>query len=184
MGQHLVPACPRQPSYPCSLHNKVLWTCFQAGDHISKSGFLGGRLRGGWGGGGLLSTAAPTPQSFRRTPPDPIHPCPHVSSSVEPQRAMNCFPPCCDSSSSTFFFPRYRLRALTRGLRRHQLQLFGDVRLRTLALPALLHAPVFLQHVATDDDDDGALAFLPPPPHHHWWCSPSHRPLFSPSSKL
>merc|ERR1711988_1004231 len=122
--------------------------------------------------------------SSRRTPPDPIHPCPHVSSSVEPQRAMNCFPPCCDSSSSTFFFPRYRLRALTRGLRRHRLQLFGDVRLRTLALPALLHAPVFLQHVATDDDDDGAMAFLPPPLHHHWWCSPSHRPLFSPSSKL
>ena len=59
---------------PCSLHNKVLWTCFQAGDQISKSGFLSGGLRGGWGGG-LLSTVDPTPQSFPRAWAIPMSSC-------------------------------------------------------------------------------------------------------------
>ena len=95
---------------------------------------------------------------------------------------MNRFPSCCDSQLNSFFFPRYRLRALTRGLRRHQLQLFGDDPLRTLALPApLLHAPVCLQHVATDDDDDGGQAALAAPPHHR---PHQQRPLISLASKL
>ena len=124
---------------------------------------------------GVYLARSPLPLSpFRALEPTP---CPHVCTSDA--RAMNCFPTCSDSSN--FFYPRYRHRALTRGLRRHQLQLFGDP-LRTLALPALLHAPVCLQHVATDDDEDGGAGAPLPPPRHHG--PRSQRPLLRLASKL
>merc|ERR1712110_30220 len=131
------------------------------------------------GGVGVYLAPSPLPMGpFRALEPSP---CPHVCSSSD-ARAMNCFPSCCDSlNSSSFFFPRYRHRALTRGLRRHQLQLFGDP-LRTLALPALLHAPVCLQHVTTDDDEDGGAGAPLSAPHHH--CPRPQRPLLCLASKL
>merc|ERR1712080_138104 len=78
--------------------------------------------------------------------------------------AMNCFS--LDSSStSSFFFPLYRLRALRRDHRRHQLQLLGDP-LHGVPLPVLVHcSSSTLHHVQDDDDEDGGSG-LPGHPGH------------------
>merc|ERR1712002_1002118 len=68
---------------------------------------------------------------------------------------MNIFS-CYNSSKSTFFYPRYRLEALKKGHRRHQLLLLS------LGSPnnttQILKAPICISEVAyaPEDDDGGA----------------------------
>jgi len=58
------------------------------------------------------------------------------------------------TTNSTFFFPLYRLRALRKGHRRHQLQLLGDQTDTYRRLTGLVNHNT-LQHVQDDDDGDG-----------------------------
>ena len=68
---------------------------------------------------------------------------------------MNIFS-CYNSSKSTFFYPRYRLEALKKGHRRHQLLLLSLGSPNNIT--QFLTAPLYISEVAyapEDEDDDG-----------------------------
>merc|ERR1711915_802060 len=74
----------------------------------------------------------------------------HVSDPL----AMNIFS-CYNSTKSTFFYPRYRLQALKKGSRRHQLLLPLGTPNNVTQFPTVPHCISEGQFASEDEDDDG-----------------------------